>query len=100
MKPIQDFRIDSVPMHCIAAAATQSEGYEETRLIFAENYPTWGDYTMIEGSHCSCYGFDDTQWSAITYTSDELLVLARGWVGQNYGPEPMIAPLILHLIGK
>ncbi len=32
----------------------------------------YGEYVLVEGSHCSCYDFDDTKWEATVYTREEL----------------------------
>ncbi|HBF4616133.1 TPA: hypothetical protein KOO48_001928 [Clostridioides difficile] len=32
---------------------------------------------LLEGCHCSCYGFDETEWSATVYTKEELIKLSN-----------------------
>lgn len=35
------------------------------------------DYIVIEGYHCSCYDYDDTEWSGTLYKTNELKKLAQ-----------------------
>lgn len=85
----------SVPLHHVVAVVTSRPDYEMSRLVYVEDWPEYDDRTVIEGSHCSCYDFDDTQWEGIAYTRDELRVVAENWKGQGYGLEPVLAPLVL-----
>ena len=64
------------------------------RTILVEDYPDYGEYTIISGGHCSCYGFDEVEWDAIQYSMDEVIKLAEGWLKNGYGSERIIAPLI------
>ncbi len=100
MKAINNFNIHTVPLHKIVIVATSDRSYEMDRIMLAENHPDYGDYTIVHGSHCSCYGFDDTQWDAQTYTAAELKLLAVGWMESGYGSEAIIAPLILRYINS
>ena len=99
MKAINNFSIHTIPIHKVAAIATSDHSYEMDRTMLVENYPDYGDYTVVHGSHCSCYGFDDTKWDATTYTKDELKLLVVGWMANSYGSEAIIAPLISRYIG-
>ncbi len=98
MKAINGFNIHTIPMHNIVIVATSDPDYEMDRTLLVENHPTYGEYTIVHGAHCSCYGFDDTQWDAQIYTADELKLLAAGWMESGYGSESIIAPLILRYI--
>lgn len=50
--------------HNIIYAVTSEEDYSMERLIIIkENYK----YTILEGSHCSCYDFDETTWDATEF---------------------------------
>lgn len=98
MKIIKRFKLSDIPMHKILFVATSEPGYEMERTILAEDVPGSGDYYVVQGSHCSCFGFDDTQWDAVQYTTDELKKLAQGWLEHGTGSEAMIAPLILRHI--
>jgi hypothetical protein len=43
-------------------------------------------YIIIEGDHCSCYDFNDTDWIAIAYTEGELekLCSSRHYMGKPF----------------
>lgn len=84
MDKIENFSIDSAPLWAVHAALTHSQDYYERRLLLLENWPEYGGLTVIEGSHCSCYGFDDTEWDAMTYEPQELLQVIRGWHNNSY----------------
>jgi hypothetical protein len=95
METIKEFNIAQVPIWKIVFVATSELDYEMDRAIFVEDYPSYGDYTLISGGHCSCYGFDDTKWDATVYNREELLSVVANWRERGYGSEVIIAPLIL-----
>lgn len=71
------FNLDNfqIEPHHIEVAVTSEPDYEmDRRILLNLNYDR---YVLIEGYHCSCYGFDDTEWSAMEYTRDELVKLAN-----------------------
>lgn len=37
----------------------------------------FGEYILLEGSHCSCYDFYETSWDGTVYTKEELKSLAN-----------------------
>lgn len=98
MRNLEGFKIESVPHHAIVIALTSQPDYEMNRMLLAEDFPGYGDYTVIEGYHCSCYGFEETKWDVTVYTKEELQKVAEGWASTGYGVEPQIAPLILEYI--
>lgn len=60
--------------HHILVAETSQPDYEMGRKILLElNY---NQYVLVEGWHCSCYDFDDSEWDAIEYNEEELRKLA------------------------
>lgn len=100
MKNIEGFKIESVPHHAILVAATSAPDYEMDRVLIAEDWPDYGDYTVIQGSHYSCYDFDEVEWSGTIYTEDELVALLHGWEKSGYGAEREIIKSALVAIGK
>jgi len=100
MKRIKNFEINEIPIWKIVAVATSDPDYEMDRTIFVEHYPDYGDYCIIKGFHCSCYSFDDTDWEATQYTRQQLIKLAKSWLGHEYGfdSEKLIAPLIIRQV--
>lgn len=61
--------------HNIVSAITSEPDYEMSRIILLEDMPdiAYGEYVLMEGGHCSCYGFDETNWDCIKLTKEELL---------------------------
>lgn len=68
-----------IELHNILFASTSEPTYEMDRAILLEELEDidYNEYVVVEGYHCSCYGFDDCQWEAIKYTKDELIKLAE-----------------------
>lgn len=91
MNTINGFKLEDVPQHNIVFAATSEPDYSMDRVIVAEDWPNYGDTTIISGGHCSCYGFDETSWDAMTYTYDEAQAVINGWLKSGYGSERIIA---------
>ena len=60
--------------HNILFAVTSPNDWEMTRLILLEKMPdcNYDEYVLVEGYHCSCYNFDETEWDCIKLTKDEL----------------------------
>lgn len=98
MEKIAAFKIEQVPVHKMVLMTTTAPDYEMDRTILVEDYPDWNIWTVISGGHCSCYGFDETRWEAISYTQEEVRQLASSWLQNGYGSERTIAPLILRYV--
>lgn len=77
MKKLQDLDIfDHLrfdPLNIIYAY-TSPKDYEMSRVYIIKINDI---YTVVEGSHCSCYGFESTQWETIEYTEEEIIALAK-----------------------
>ena len=87
--------VKNIPLHNIVFVATSIPDYEMDRAVFVENYPTFGDYVLVTGDHCSCFGFDEVEWESIQYDKQEILELMKVW---TYGAEAIIAPLITNYL--
>lgn len=63
-----------IKMHNILFATTTGKDYEMARLILLEDMPdtNYNEFVLVEGYHCSCYDFDETEWDCIKLTKDEL----------------------------
>lgn len=94
----ENFNLSLIPQWKIVFAVTSNLGYDIDRIILVENYPDDDDLLLIHGSHCSCYGFDDTQWDATWYTKDELIQIAKGWMDTGSGAETIAAPLLINYL--
>ena len=91
MDVIKNFSLESVPQHKILLVVTSPDDYSMSHMIVAEDYPDVGDMTVIEGYHCSCYGFDDTTWEAMTYTEKELKAVLLNWLSSGMDTEKLLA---------
>lgn len=66
--------------HNIIYAVTSEQDYEMSRLIILEeNYK----YIVLEGSHCSCYDFDETTWDATEF--EDLKEMKKYLNAENWG---------------
>lgn len=95
MNKIDGFKIEQVPVWKINTVITSNPDYEMDRTYFVEHWPDYTDYTLVTGGHCSCYGFDETKWEAITYTKDEIKKVVENWKESGYGSEVGASSLIL-----
>ena len=98
MEEIKNFKLEQIPLHDIVIVATSKPDCEMERTIVVEDYQGYGDWLVVDGGHCSCYGFEEVEWHATKYTSDEIRKLAVGWLKSGYGSEKIIAPLILNYV--
>lgn len=70
--------------HEILIAETSEPDYDMNRTILAElDSLGYDEYLLLEGSHCSCYGFDETEWCGTIYTREELMKLANADYNQR-----------------
>jgi hypothetical protein len=70
-----DWKTLDIKPHNIVVAVTSEPDYEMQRQILL-NYGYY-KYIVLDGWHCSCYDFDETEWEAIEYTEEELSKLAN-----------------------
>ncbi len=63
--------------HNILFATTSELDYEMSRVIILEDIGQYRNYYVVNGSHCSCYGFDETEWDITEYTKVEIITLAN-----------------------
>ena len=98
MKDVGDIKLDKLPLHNIIFVATSDPNYEMNRTIVVENWDDSQEYLVVQGGHCSCYGFDESQWYGTSYTHDELVKVANGWLEGGYGSEARIAHLLLRYL--
>lgn len=87
MEKIENFDIKSVNITDILLAVTSEPDYDMTRIYITESN------TVIEGWHCSCYGFDETSWEAIEYTEEEINALMKSWLSSYLEVEKHISTL-------
>lgn len=81
-----DLKKEEIKLHNIAIAITSKPDYEMDRWLLLEDLKdlNWNEYVVVEGGHCSCYGFDDTEWDAIKYTKEELIKIAEDRISTNH----------------
>ncbi len=70
---------EGIKPHQILVAITSEPDYEMDRKMLLENIEglNWGEFLVLEGFHCSCYDFDDTEWSGTICNREELRKLAK-----------------------
>lgn len=70
---------DYLEIHNFVIVYTTPIGYEMQRYILLKDIKDLehDEYVIAEGSHCSCYDFDDTEWEYIKYTEEELKKLCE-----------------------
>lgn len=63
----------------IICAAQSEPDYSESRqiLIYGGENSCEDKYILLDGGHCSCFDWPETEWDAIEYNKDELLTLAE-----------------------
>lgn len=79
------FKNEGIKPHQILVAITSEPDYEMDRNILLTDIDglEHDEYLLLEGSHCSCFDFDDTDWNGIVYNSDELRKLANSDYNKN-----------------
>jgi hypothetical protein len=99
MKKYQEGRLNKIQLqpYNIVVAETSEPDYEMNRKVLLEKLDGIGyeEYVLLDGWHCSCYDFDETEWDAIVYTKEELLKLADA----EYNKEDKFWQLIKIAIG-
>ena len=97
-----DLKKEEIKLHNIVIANTSKPYYEMLRWILLEDLKDlkWNEYVVVEGGHCSCYGFDDTKWDTIKYTKEELIKIAEDRISKNcwYDEEKKFYQLVLEYI--
>lgn len=65
---------NDLKIHNFVITYTTPLGYEMRRFMLLEDIKglEYGEYVICEGYHCSCYGFDDTEWEYFKYKENEL----------------------------
>lgn len=99
-----DLKKEEIKIHNIVIANTSEPDYEMYRWILLGDLKDveWNEYVVVEGGHCSCYGFDDTEWDAIKYTKEELIKIAEDRISREhwYNEEKKFYQLVLEYIKK
>lgn len=72
------FYSKKIGLHNIVFSVTSNKDYEMERYFLLEGLEDlkYNEYVIVEGFHCSCYDFDDTNWEAIKCTTEELIKLS------------------------
>lgn len=75
MRLYKEFNPKLINTHNVLFATTSGRDYSMERLLILEDMPNteYDELVLVEGYHCSCYGFDDTQWEATVYSHEELI---------------------------
>lgn len=78
-KNANEFKYEGIKPHQILVVCTSYPDYEMQRemLLCDIEGLKYGEYLYLDGWHCSCYDFDETDWDGIIYTKEELIELSR-----------------------
>ena len=70
---------EKIMFHNIVIANTSAPDYDMSKWLLLEDLEDlkYNEFVVVEGGHCSCYGFDDTEWEAIKYSKEELLKIVE-----------------------
>jgi len=73
---------DTIETWRIVCAAQSEPYYSEDRQILLYgsdrgDYHNEGPFILLDGSHCSCFDWEDVEWYATEYERDEILALAK-----------------------
>lgn len=97
-----DLKKGRIKFHNVVIIITSKPDYEMSRWILLEDLKDikYDEYVVVEGSHCSCYGFDDTEWEAIKYTKEELIKIANDRIESDnwYDEEKRFYELVLEYL--
>lgn len=79
------FKKIGIKPHQIILSNTTIEDYEAHRELLLDDIDdiNFDEYLLLEGGHCSCYDFDETEWCGTVYTREELLTLANAKYNTN-----------------
>lgn len=80
MEQKERYSIEGIPLHRATFVLTSAPDYEESRLLFFDDFPEYGKSLFLSGGHCSCYDWDDVEWSATIVDRKELKKLIEGWL--------------------
>jgi hypothetical protein len=95
MEMRNNFDLRLIPPYKILFVVTSRPDYEMNRVLIAENYPDYGSYVIVSGYHCSCFGFDETQWDAMLVDTKEAEKVLTGWIDHGTEVERRLAELAL-----
>lgn len=98
-----ELKTGKVKFHNVVITITSEPDYEMNRWLLLENLEDlkWNEYVVVEGYHCSCYGFDETKWETIKYTKEELLKIAKDRINNKsswLGTEATFYKLVLEYL--
>lgn len=62
----------------ICASQSEPDYSEDRQILLYGGDGEWQDeYILLHGGHCSCYGWQEVEWSAVRYNRSELDALSR-----------------------
>ena len=77
---------NDLKIHNFTIVYTTPKYYTMERYILLEDIKDlhYDEYIICEGSHCSCYDFDDTEWEYFKYSEEELKKLINTKLNDEY----------------
>lgn len=62
----------------ICASQSEPDYSEDRQILLYGGDGEWQDeYILLDGGHCSCYGWEEVEWDAVKYSRSELDALSR-----------------------
>ncbi|GAA0071758.1 hypothetical protein UT300003_32830 [Clostridium sardiniense] len=79
------FKREGIKPHQILVTITSEPDYEMYKNVLLADIEglECDEYLLLNGYHCSCYDFDETDWEGTVYTSEELKKLAQADYNKN-----------------
>lgn len=73
------FKKEGFKPHQILVTITSEPDYEMNKRMLLTDISglEYGEYLILEGGHCSCYDFDETDWDGTIYEENELRKIAQ-----------------------
>lgn len=97
---LKNVEAKDVGLDAIVAAATAEGNYESDRMFVLDGWmvertnPMNGvEVIVLEGGHCSCYDYDEVEWTATGYTKDEFKKVIEKWATGTLLERQMYAAL-------
>lgn len=84
-KNIKELKNKGIELHNVIVTYTSPNDYEMDRKFLLKEVDdlSYDEFLYVEGWHCSCFDFEDTEWEGIVYTREELSKLANVYYNED-----------------
>lgn len=87
MKNLQYSNLKKIDVWRVVCASESTPFYDGSKLILidaGERYPSGESFILLDGYHCSCYGWEETAFDCTSYSREELRELANATLKRDY----------------